>query len=261
MPCYCPSCHCKVNNGQASIACDFCDKFYHLECTGLTQNQFDIYSIDESFSWNCNKCDVKRCNKCNILTRHNHPIQCDKCDKFYHLRCAGLSKTAYIPTTSWFCYQCNEDIFPFNSISVKQISTLTFNSIETNKHPNKLRTLHISLPHTQEVKYFNNKCSVCHKTVAQTKAAIPCPSCKHLIHKKCSKLKPSEISQLKESRNCWECITCSIDKFPFSESDDVELHLDAFNSNWSCNCKTHTQPFQLSPESCKSKLILTRKKR
>ena len=137
MPCYCASCYSRVD-GLASIACDWCDKFYHLKCTGLTKSQFEIYSVDKSFSWFCNKCDLKRCNKCNILTRYKSPIKCDNCDKYYHLRCAGLSKKAFIPTTTWHCYQCSESILPYNRLSVKQI-----NSIAKDKHPNKFRTLHI----------------------------------------------------------------------------------------------------------------------
>ena len=149
MPCYCPSCHTKTD-GQSSIACDWCDKFYHKKCTELTDHQFEIYSVDKSFTWFCKKCDVKRCNKCNILTRHNQPIKCDNCDKFYHLRCAGLSKTAFIPYTTWFCFQCLENIFPFSTLSVKQISFISFNSIDTIKHPNKLRTLHTDNQYSQQ---------------------------------------------------------------------------------------------------------------
>ena len=132
MPCYCPECRTKVPQGVDCIACDFCDKFYHFECTDLTKHQFDIFCVDKSFTWFCKNCDLKTCNKCNILTRYGpQPIKCDNCMKHYHLRCAGLSQKAYIPNTTWFCYQCNEDIFPFNSITVKQVSTLAFNSIET----------------------------------------------------------------------------------------------------------------------------------
>ena len=181
MPCYCSCCRTKVD-GQASIACDFCDKYYHLKCSGLTQSQFDIFSVDESFTWFCNTCDLKRCNKCDILTRHSKPIQCDKCAKHYHLRCAGLSQTAYIPTTSWHCYQCNEDTFPFNAISVQKLNSLTFNSLVTSIHPNKLRTLKI--PNiAQKIPVYSKICKVCVKNIGKPDSAIPCPSCNHLIHK------------------------------------------------------------------------------
>ena len=259
MPCFCPSCHTKVD-GQASIACDWCDKFYHLKCTGLTKSQFEIYSVDKSFTWFCNKCDLKRCNKCDILTRHSSPIKCDNCYKYYHLRCAGLSQTAFIPLTTWFCYQCHEDIFPFNSITVKQVSAMSFNSIDTSKHPNKLRTLNTSChknAYLIPLLKYNTQCNVCFNKVNLPNAAIPCPSCNHLIHKKCTKLTPNIISQLKQNLNVWECSTCTNDKFPFSETEDVDIFLNSFNSNWTCGCKTNIKPFVPSPESAQFKLILT----
>ena len=187
-------------------------------------------------------------------------MKCDNCSKHYHLRCAGLSQNAFIPTTSWFCYKCHEDIFPFNSIPVKQVFAMTFNSTDLNKHPNKLRTLNTSSHRHARIipiAKYNKICNVCTNKVGQPNSAIPCPSCNHLIHKKCTKLTPNVISQLKQNLNVWECSTCTNDKFPFSETDDVDIYLDSFNSNWSCGCKTNTQPFVISPDSSKFKLILS----
>ena len=258
MPC-CSTCHTKVD-GLSSIACDCCNKFYHLKCTELTNSQFQIYSIDKSFTWYCNKCDLKTCNKCNILTRHSHPIQCEKCEKYYHLRCAGLSKTAYIYTTSWYCYQCNENIFPFNKLTVKQLSTLSFNSIDSNKHPNKIYSHHTYSQNFNKPgrATYNSACKVCRKKVNQPNSAIPCPSCNHLIHKKCTKLTPNLLAQLKLYPNVWECSYCSEDKFPFSQFDDEEIYLDSFNSNWTCGCKTDIKPFVNASENSQYKLIISK---
>ena len=260
MPCFCTTCKTKVSNDADRIACDFCDRWFHLECTGLTRHQFEIFTVDESFSWFCKKCDLSRCNKCNILTKHGIKMICDNCEKPYHMKCAGHSKTSFIPTGTWYCYKCNEDIFPFNSISVKQMASLTYNSVNTTKHPNKLRTLHSSNPHIHNpADDLNSKCNVCTKTVSQPNTAIPCPSCKCLIHKKCSNLKPKEILQLKECFNVWECSTCASSKFPFTEADDIEIHLDTFNSNWTCGCKSRIQPFTISNDNSEFKLVLTQK--
>ena len=260
MPCYCASCHTKAD-GLASIACDWCDKFYHLKCTGLTQSQFEIYSVDKSFTWFCNRCDLKKCNKCDILTRHSVPIKCANCEKYYHLKCAGLSQKAYIPTVPWHCYQCNDNIFPFNSITIKQVSSLAFNSIDNNRHPNKLRTIHIPSPndhhHPLTQNKYNSQCNVCSNSVNQPKAAIPCPSCNHLIHKKCTNLTPNVITQLKNNLNVWECSSCMKNKFPFSQEDDFDIVVDSFNSNWTCGCKNEIKPFVSPGESSKYKLILS----
>ena len=167
--------------------------------------------------------------------------------KKYHLRCAGLSKTAYIPTTAWYCYQCHEDIFPFNSISIKQVSSLTFNSLSLNRHPNQLRSIHSSL-HKVSVPYFDGCCNVCSKKVNHPNSAIPCPSCRCLTHKACSKLSQKDLDYLKAHPNAWECPPCINNKFPFMEVDDADIYMDSFNSNWTCGCKTKTSkfiPFQL----------------
>ena len=135
---FCPTCHARVPEHCDSISCDNCRKWYHLKCTELTKTQFEIFTKDKSFEWVCDKCDSKTCNKCNILTNPGNKIQCERCLHHFHLRCAGLSKAAYIPTVAWYCFQCHEDIFPFSNISIKQISNLTFNSLYPERHPNQL---------------------------------------------------------------------------------------------------------------------------
>ena len=258
MPFFCPSCRARVPEHSNSISCDYCRKWYHLVCTDLTKRQFEIFSKDKSFEWTCNNCIDNICNKCNLLTKGGLKIQCDKCDKKYHLRCAGLSKTAYIPTTAWYCYQCHEDIFPFNKIPVNQVAKLTFNSLNLNRHPNQLRSIHVSSHKSTPV--YNHQCNVCQTIVHQPNSAIPCPSCKCLTHKSCSKLSQNDIVYLKENPNAWECPSCFNNKFPFFEADDADIILNTFNSNWSCDCKTKSPKYISSPVSNEYKLILINRK-
>ena len=255
MPGFCQSCRARVPEHSDSISCDNCRKWYHLECTDLTKTQFEIFTKDKSFDFICDKCESNTCNKCNILTNPGNKIQCERCEKYYHLRCAGLSKTAYIPTTAWYCFQCHEDIFPFSRLSIKQISNLTFNSLCPDRHPNQLRSIHNSL-HATKVPKFDETCNVCSKKVVQKNSAIPCPSCRCLTHKKCSNLSQKDIDDLKVNKNLWECPTCMSDKFPFMTADDADIYMDSFNSNWTCNCKTKTQKYVPSPISNEYKLIL-----
>ena len=173
------------------------------------------------------------CSKCNILTKDNTKIQCEKCNKKYHLRCAGLSKTAYIPTTCWYCYQCQEEILPFINVSVRQIKNYSFNSLSRSTHPNQLRSIHLSQNMYQEPDY-SHKCKVCCKNVDRVASAIPCPSCYCLIHKSCSKLKQKDIDHLRNNPNVWECSSCYSNKFPYMKADDIDVILETFNSNWSC---------------------------
>ena len=161
--------------------------------------------------------------------------------------------------TPWYCYQCNDDIFPFNKLSVKKILSLSFNSLDLNRHPNKFRRLHTAASDDKTAaQIYNKKCSCCLNQVAQPNFAIPCPSCKCFIHQSCSKLKKRDIEQLKKCTNVWECPTCLSNKFPFSQADDVELHLDAFNSNWSGTSLFKPQRYIPSPNNNEFKLILNR---
>ena len=41
MPGFCPPCKARVPVKVDSIQCDFCKKWHHLECTDLTQGQFE----------------------------------------------------------------------------------------------------------------------------------------------------------------------------------------------------------------------------
>ena len=175
MPCFCPQCRARVPEDGNSISCDYCRKWYHLECTDLTKTQFDIFSKDKSFEWVCNKCVSNVCSKCSILTRNNTKIQCEKCMKSYHLRCAGLSRTAYIPTTCWYCYQCQLEIFPFNNLSVSQITNVSFNSLNLISHPNQLRSLISSQNVTQEPDYCR-KCNNNNITLMNGEINTPIPT-------------------------------------------------------------------------------------
>ena len=72
----------------------------------------------------------------------------------------------------------------------------------------------------------------------------------------CSKLTKKLLDDLKSNPNVWECPTCFNDKFPFIESDDIDIYMDSFNSNWSCGCKSSTRKFIPSAVSNDYKLIL-----
>ena len=99
--------------------------------------------------------------------------------------------------------------------------------------------------------------AVCTKTVSQPTSAIPCQTCMSLIHKTCSNLKDKDIEELKRNPNIWECLSCS-SELPFSKADDIDIFIDSFNSNWTCNCKNKRQRYIPSPVSNDFKLIINR---
>ena len=238
MPHNCPTCNVNINRHSNCICCDHCHKWYHFDCVGISLNQFEIYIVDENFEWICDTCEQDTCNKCNLLFRHGIPITCTNCQKRYHLNCVGLKKisdkkNAKAIPINWFCYNCNNDIFPFNLITPAKIESLSFNSISSNKHFNKLRSLQNGRAKAESLQL---QCSVCNKNNNNLETSIPCPTCNHNIHKRCSKLSDSQLSIFKRTLNMWECPTCR-NRFPFSNLEDADIHQNAFNSNWTCKCK------------------------
>ena len=240
MPCVCPECCIRINDKtDNSIRCDICEKWHHLKCTKLTTDQFDIHSIEDSLEWFCRKCSADKCSTCEIILRRGKTITCSTCSNNYHISCVGLNNQTIVSvdTAYWNCFNCKNDIFPFNTITPLQIETLSFNSLDATKHSNKFRTLKF-LP---SAKKTNNQylasCSVCSKKVNNTSKSIPCPNCNHFVHKKCTKLTNTEINDLKRSHNIWECLSCSATKFPLANVDEDEIHCIAFNSNCKYNPK------------------------
>jgi len=118
------------------------------------------------------------------------------------------------------------------------LEALSFNSINNEKHVNKLCSINLSkvTPIIASNNYTRN-CSVCSRNTKQPNSSIPCPNCKHLIHKKCSNLNPNQLLHLKRHPNVWECPFCVENKFPFANVEDEFLEIASFNSNWTCNCK------------------------
>ena len=259
MPCVCPKCSIRIDGKTDDcIRCDLCNRWHHLKCTKVTKDQFDIYSVDESFEWFCSSCSSDKCNTCEIIFRRGKSISCTTCTKKYHITCVGLNNLSLnkIDPNFWICFQCKNDIFPFNTITSAQIETLSFNSLAKDKHENKLRT--ISFPPSVAIARdpFLPSCSVCQKIVNNTRKSIPCPTCRHFIHKKCCRLTQAEINDLKRSPNFWECVSCTKDKFPMVDMDEDEIHLNSFNSNWTCECKRKTAKPEVSRQH---KLVLNYK--
>ena len=80
---YCIGCDKKFPNEQVdSIYCDRCSYWYHLSCSNLSIQDFDILSSRPSDKWTCDKCTNKFCKKCDRST-HNKPKS--KCLSLIHI--------------------------------------------------------------------------------------------------------------------------------------------------------------------------------
>ena len=241
----CPKCQVQVQMYKCKddgIECEVCRKWYHFVCSGLTHHQFNIFCVEKSLEWICSKCLDDECFKCEKLFRLRKRLKCSLCFNDYHLRCQGFNAKNIdkIDMKKWLCNTCNDEIFPFNNIAPNKIEGLAFNSLCPEKHHNKLKNIKFNKPSStiNLDTSLNKNCKVCTKRVTRTNKAIPCPTCKHFIHRNCSGLNQSQLINFKRSKNIWECPFCSHEKFPFMNVENDEILLGNYNSNWNCNCKS-----------------------
>ena len=52
----CGECSKIVKRTQKSIACDLCDKWYHIKCVSMGDQVFDCYATDDQLEWTCSRC-------------------------------------------------------------------------------------------------------------------------------------------------------------------------------------------------------------
>ena len=86
-------------------------------------------------------------------------------------------------------------------------------------------------------------CSVCCHKLNRPLKGIPCTTCKSLVHRKYSRLKISEITEVlktKEKIENWECPSCKKAKFLFCDSDHLAIEKGVFNSNFLYKCSRDT---------------------
>ena len=228
----CNVCLLNFKNKQDSICCLYCQTWYHYECGKLSWDDFIKHTKNKSLILICPPClKNTNCGKCSIKFKTNRKanektIYCDLCQKYFHLKCTGLKINDFFRLGNsdepWFCRPCHAIMFPFQSLDNSKFNKL----FEINNKPSIIPP--ISLP-------YNKKCGVCSKTVNQCK--LHCNTCKHYIHKKCSRLKPYEISKI--DANTWECSNCLQSKFPFVLTTQEEITWMNFNSNSETNCLCH----------------------
>ena len=90
---------------------------------------------------------------------------------------------------------------------------------------------------------FEKTCSVCYHKLNRPLKRIPCTTCKSLVHRKCRRLKISEITEVlktKEKIENWECPSCKKAKFPFCDLDNLVIEKEVFNSHFPYKCSRDT---------------------
>ena len=198
-------------------------------CTGLRHSDY----INKNKNYVCQYCTEYTCLRWN---RHVYgsqdSIYCDGLNFWIHRTCAGLSRKEYEnlqkygSDESWYWRPCIKNIFPFYNLSNNQISNLFQTKKKNRKNENAKTDIQCKKP---------KDCSVLNKRNCRIDKSVICNNCYSPVHRKCSKLKPTGISDLKNGRNLkWECTTCLNNKFPFTFSDDKYIMSNTFNSNFDC---------------------------
>ena len=74
------------------------------------------------------------------------------------------------------------------------------------------------------------------------------------MHRKCCKLKLSDIHDIGKDKWGWECLTCTSEKFPFTTVEDKEIIKNGFNSSFHYKCQT-TSNFDLGDSKFRFKYL------
>ena len=108
----CPKC--KLSVESSSIVCQCCLRKYHPECTQLPSFEVDLLLKHRFNTWICQLCVDKYCKHCKKSFSHNNldSICCDKCNRWFHSYCSGLSNSEFQSqvtdiSKNWTCNSCN----------------------------------------------------------------------------------------------------------------------------------------------------------
>ena len=94
------------------------------------------------------------------------------------------------------------------------------------------------------------KCEICLKTIRSNSKCIQCAICTCWCHLKCSPLSIKDYNHLQKINDCWICLSCRSDIFPFKDLSREELIELSYNSNTSCLCSSRISKLKLSLLPC-----------
>ena len=215
----CLECSRRVS-ATTGIKCSTCAHPIHPRCSKL--NKSSILHIQKFPIWNrfvCDYCKFFKCGKCDkAVHKSDNALQCEggTCNTWFHLKCTKITLSQYsdfnknIGSPPWFCTDCL--CAPFSSISDTDLKKILFDN-RLEKYTKKLLKSNT----------FDPLCTVCSRKIHSDKTAkaLPCFTCGHLIHRKCSALSNFELLNSDASQMThWECQHCRHDKFTFSNQSD-----------------------------------------
>ena len=216
---YCVDCN-KIfpENNQGSICCDKCSYWYHLDCSGLSDSEFEYHKSNPDAYWACKKCIKNFCKKCDASVFHKTNIKCCVCHYTFHFSCMKIPqsyKNDVQFNKNWICVNCKPTVFPFAKIDNKKVLELSDHKLEKFSRDNL------------SVSNLSSVCRICEKRLTKNNKGIPCSSCKSRIHVKCAN---TRVKDFHIHRGNWECQNCMKENYPFTEMETRALSELQFNS-------------------------------
>ena len=110
----CVICNCIVKEYHKSICCDTCHKWVHIECSNVSDKQYEDYQTDSNLKFDCIQCKYPNCGLCETAISSDHKtLKCDKCLKWVHIKCSNLSNIQYEnykikPELKFECRSCQK---------------------------------------------------------------------------------------------------------------------------------------------------------
>ena len=152
------------------------------------------------------------CKHCNNQTRsYGTKIRCANCKSRFHVRCCPISSEEFNHLSElgigWFCNECNDDIFPFCSLSNDDIIDLFDVFRDQGKIPTK-----------------KTKCGCCTGKFKKNDPFALCTQCSSFFRLSCCKLTKNDFPLAKD----WKCNKCIIQNLPFSSITNDDFILTSY---------------------------------
>ena len=182
----------------------------------------------------CHYCEDCTCLACN---KHVYDWQegvlCDCCEQWIHRKCARLANQEYEELETkeeeiWHSRTCTKDYSHCRKSMIHNyirfwLSAEDLKTIQLNKDITEIKN-----------KIKATTCNVCNKNNEKGvlwKTSFP------QLHRKCCKLKLSDIHDIGKDTWGWECLTCTTEMFPFTTVEDKEITKMALFQTFIANAK------------------------
>lgn len=209
-----------------------------LNTSSKESNYLSTLSVKSRLNWLCPRCTC--CYTCNMTA--GPKVRCQKCEKYFHSTCLGISKRLHRTDRPSICSNC---------LKCKSCSSTNVSKFVGN------------LPHCIscfKLRQKGNFCPVCQKCYENDNLELKmmeCGSCKRWIHARCESLSDEQYNMLSVLPEQIEfiCRRCSKD-----HPDEATLWRDAVTSEFNACLLSVIKLLSKSREACALLKLSPRKK-